>query len=207
MTPLEMSPWQKFHQKYRHGCGNGICKVANRVCLARGSIPCDALFIAEAPGESEDALGKVLCGPAGHYLDGIIEASIPQEVTKAFGNLVGCLPSEGDIPKKAGQPTVEDIEGCSERLKEFIIVCNPKVLICVGTMSRDFLDRKSLKACKMYWNDIDHRLRRKIPCDAILHPSYILRQSEAIRYIMRRRAILTLRSAVNKYILRMEDKE
>lgn len=45
--------------------------------LVRGSLPCDVLFVGEAPGESEDVLGKPFVGPAGHLFDHIVKRSLP----------------------------------------------------------------------------------------------------------------------------------
>jgi uracil-DNA glycosylase len=50
--------------------------VRSNVVLARGSIPCDILFVGEAPGRSEDALGKPFVGPAGILLDEMIEDAL-----------------------------------------------------------------------------------------------------------------------------------
>lgn len=44
--------------------------------LGRGDIPCDLLFIGEAPGVSEDALGQPFIGPAGKLLDQLIKSSV-----------------------------------------------------------------------------------------------------------------------------------
>jgi DNA polymerase len=39
-------------------------------------VPCDVLFIGEAPGESEDAIGIPFIGPAGHLLGRIIDEAL-----------------------------------------------------------------------------------------------------------------------------------
>jgi uracil-DNA glycosylase family 4 len=205
MKPLPMSPWQKFKRKYGDGCGSELCKLAMKVCLTRGNIPCDLLFIAESPGESEDSIGQVLIGPAGKYFTDIENKSIPEGISVGRCNLIGCLPREFEGGQKAGQPSEEEIEACSERLKDFIVLCNPKLIICVGTISRDCLDRKSSKGYRMYWKDIDKRLEREIPMEFVLHPSYLMRQNEAVKSVMKRRSILTIRSAINQHILGIED--
>jgi uracil-DNA glycosylase len=40
--------------------------------LAKGKLPCDVLFVGEAPGESEDVTGTPFIGPAGRLLDEMI---------------------------------------------------------------------------------------------------------------------------------------
>ena len=60
---MERTKWQLHVDRWRHGCGNALCDRAQKVCLARGSLPCDVLFTAEAPGESENVVGRPMVGP------------------------------------------------------------------------------------------------------------------------------------------------
>jgi uracil-DNA glycosylase family 4 len=71
-----MTRFQLFCQKWGEGCGSTQCAGANRVVLVRGSVPCDVLFIGEAPGQSEDVVGRPFVGPAGKLLDRIIEDAL-----------------------------------------------------------------------------------------------------------------------------------
>lgn len=66
------SPYALHVERWRNGCGAEICEGA-RKCLARGSLPADVLFLGEAPGESENVLGRPFVGPAGQLLDHIVE--------------------------------------------------------------------------------------------------------------------------------------
>src|SRR5688572_27705229 len=76
MPPLpnrvSLSPWQEHKQRWQGGCGHVMCSRALNVVLARGDLPCDVLFIGEAPGDSEDVTGNPFTGPAGSLLDDII---------------------------------------------------------------------------------------------------------------------------------------
>jgi uracil-DNA glycosylase len=97
VTPfqLHVNRWGDCQQCELH-------RVRHKVVLARGRVPCDVLFIGEAPGASEDVLGLPFVGPAGHMLDYIIERSIGEhnELRKEKGlpglrvamtNLVCCM--------------------------------------------------------------------------------------------------------------------
>ncbi len=46
------------------------------VVLGRGTLPCDVLFVGEAPGNSENDIGKPFIGQAGKILDSLISASV-----------------------------------------------------------------------------------------------------------------------------------
>ena len=66
------SKWQLHCDTWRDGCGSEYCSAANKIVLGKGKLPCDVLFIGEAPGASEDVLGRPFVGPAGKVLDLII---------------------------------------------------------------------------------------------------------------------------------------
>ena len=62
----------------------------------------------EAPGESENVLGKPFCGPAGKLLDRIVESAIEmvgrlmdKSFTFGYCNLVCCIPREENGTNKA----------------------------------------------------------------------------------------------------------
>lgn len=47
-------------------------RTRDKIVLAKGRLPCDVLFVGEAPGESEDVIGLPFVGPAGRLLDEMI---------------------------------------------------------------------------------------------------------------------------------------
>jgi len=194
MTRLEL-----FTQKWRRGCGSDQCSKA-RVVLFKGTIPCDLLFIGEAPGESENVLGRPFMGPAGKLLDSIIADAglngtmLPEgEYAKddppmrcAFTNVVCCIPRESD-GEKAKEPEHEQILQCQGRLSEFIQLANPRLVVCVGALARDYTDPFLKDACP---------IQEDVPRVAITHPAHILRANVTNRGLMRQRAVVTLRNAV-----------
>jgi uracil-DNA glycosylase family 4 len=198
-----MTRFQLFYQRWGEGCGSTQCARANRVVLVRGSIPCDILFIGEAPGQSEDVIGRPFVGPAGKLLDRIIEdalsgitanESVPKTLGKdrpsklAFTNIVGCIPREenGD---KATEPDYDQIMACRPRLEEFVRLADPKLVVAVGALARDYTDQTVKDSCRL------HTGIRK--CE-IVHPAAILRANVAARGLMVQRATVTLRNAVEE---------
>ncbi len=164
-------------------------KCRKRVVLARGTIPCYALFIGEAPGESENALGKPFIGPAGKLLDEIILrawGADPEHsgYSRAFTNLVCCIPRGDD--GKLSQPYPEEIEACRSRLIEFINICRPKLLIAVGRLAESnipIMVPKSVQATIQ-----------------ITHPAAILRMPVAQQGLEVQRAVVTLTTALEDLI-------
>lgn len=223
MVPL--TPWQKFKERWKGGCGSELCgKPKNKIVLARGQVPCDVLFIGEAPGASENIVGKPFVGPAGKLLDEIIEKTIrsaticnkcgtlqfyetvlgkkpdggPLTCAKghrgatgrviryAMTNLVGCIPMD-DKRSKIGQPDTDSVEACQPRLVEFIELCDPSLIVCVGTMARDAMEQ-----------GFSHspQLHKKIPMIDIRHPAYILRQNPTYQPVLLQACRVTLENVL-----------
>lgn len=80
------SPYRLHVERYRDGCGADECAFAKRVVHCRGDLPADVVFVGEAPGESEDCIGRPFVGPAGHLLD--------QIVARSCGRRLVCLACE-----------------------------------------------------------------------------------------------------------------
>lgn len=207
----KLSLYRQFAEKYSGGCGAGICKGASHIVLARGKIPCQVLFVGEAPGESEDALGKPFVGPAGKLLDRIIErawtiytarmqienAAPP---TFALTNLVCCIPRKFDKQtekwSKAIEPDDPSIRQCQPRLAEFIQLCDGasqrlRLIVAVGRLARDYLDQEYRFACKLH---------RSIPIIDILHPSAILQANVTQQGLEVQRAVIRLSQALEDHV-------
>lgn len=157
-----------------------LCKKRNRVVLARGMVPAPVLFVGEAPGASEDVLGKPFCGPAGKLLDQIIERAIDAQYDYALTNLVACIPIGAD-GNKMQEPPEEAIEACKSRLKEFVEMCKPKLIVDVGKLAAK-------------WGPAKHG----VDSIQIIHPAAILRMDVSQRGLAIQRSIVTISDAVDE---------
>jgi len=169
--------WKRFKAKWENCAGCELCNVRKNIVLARGKIPCDVLFVGEAPGASEDAIGLPFIGPAGKLLDEQIKEALENsgrtELRIAFTNLVCCIPKENGT--KTGEPNKEHIDACSERLTEFMVLCDPRLIVAVGDLSKKWLGDKS---------EVH-----------ITHPAAILRAEIVRQALMRQRVVVTLENA------------
>lgn len=134
-----------YQQHYDRWCDCQMCdlgKQRSQIVLARGDLPCDVLYCAEAPGISEDANGTPLCGPSGQLLDYVDAEGFKEWPTlrRAFCNLVGCYPREA---KTAGvnEPDGVEIEACAERLREFVTLARPRLVVLVGGLAQRWWPR------------------------------------------------------------------
>jgi DNA polymerase len=192
-----MTPWQRHVQRWKDCRLCSLCDKRSRVVLYRGQLPCDVLFVGEAPGRSEDSLGEPFVGPAGLLLDndldppGIIQRAALREsgLRLGFGNLLACIPLDQD-GDKVEEPPDDSVKACSERLLELVDLARPKVIVTVGACARDWLDPSYIHSIKV---------DRDIPRVHMDHPAYILRAPWAQKNMLVNRSVQVLRAMVRDY--------
>lgn len=191
------TPYQRFFSKWSKGCGNEICGGCRNVVLGRGHVPCDVLFVGQAPGKSEDVLGLPFIGPVGHLLQEIMAEAIPEGLASTlkitFTNMVGCIPLYGDPPVEE-EPSHDDVMRCRERLQEFVEICQPRLVIAVGKIAKDFF-------C-----DPKYRERIRVPegcvVETIQHPGAIIQANVIHQGLMRDRSVIALRDIFEDVFLK-----
>lgn len=186
--------WTDHLKKWSNCIGCSLCTNRTHVVLARGSIPCDVLFIGEAPGPSEDVIGSPFVGPAGRLLDQMISLYISRHWKMAFTNLVACIPKSDDGSKFA-EPPKEAILACEKRLVEFVNICRPRAVILVGKLAQKrILGQADFGECEWLGGDF-------IEFGHIDHPAYLLRiKDEGKRELEIQRAAVTIRDTVYRLV-------
>lgn len=170
-------------------------KTADTHVLYRGDIPAQVLFVGEAPGYSEDAVGKPFVGQSGRLLNDIIERTI--ERTKPFTfcvtNVLACIPHDSAKSKyeqsaEVRAPTKEEAAACNPRLLELIDLCQPVAIVTLG------------KPAAKYTPSFPEKYSRL----ELVHPAFILRKGESGRggsfELERKRTILKLSAFVSKVL-------
>lgn len=190
-----------------------LCKLSetrNCVVFARGSIPCDILFVGQAPGMSEDTLGIPFIGPAGHKMDEIIAEGLgaTTDLEWCLYNLVGCLPVDEETGDRDVEPEAEHIEACAPRLREFVEIATPRLIVTVGKLATTWLDTIHLK--NVWKEKLGYREYRihdgsKIPRVSIPHPSAVLRAPVVQQSLLQRRAVIAIRDGVATYLTRSKE--
>lgn len=156
----------------------------SNVVLLRGKVPCQALFIGEAPGASEDVLGRPFVGPAGALLDHILQHTVELHgVTYALTNLVGCIPL-GEDGNKTKEPPEEAIEACSPRLIDIVQLCKPEMIISVGQLAHKYVLKLKLAGLEI-------RLGK------ITHPAAILRTDISQRGLVIQQCIVDINNLID----------
>lgn len=203
------SPIDRYrrHMEDWKGCQGCPLHVGRkRMVFARGTIPCDLAVVGEAPGESENVLGRPFVGPAGKLLDVILgEAlegfSVPslsggtRPLTYCLTNLVCCIPREED-GGKSGEPPEQSVIACSGRLQEMLQICQPRLIVLAGALARTYLTPGKFSIRLPYMQD--SRLRGVV---SIYHPAHILRMNIAYRGLAIQKATVQIRTAIEDFLL------
>lgn len=181
----KLSPYKRYIKKWSDCTNCSLCETRNKVVLIKGtSIPCDILFVGEAPGASEDVLGKPFAGPAGSLLQEIMHNAGALKVSYAMTNTIACIPlAEG---RELSVPPKFAVAACRSRLEECISLCKPEVIIWVGAFAE--VTGNKLKAVK------------DIPTVSIIHPAAILRMHVSQRMLAIKRCVVTIADAIDAYV-------
>ena len=111
-----------------------LVKNRTHVVIGEGPIPCDLLFIGEAPGKKEDETGKPFCGLSGDILEAsAFKAGFVRHMHYHIVNVLKCRPPENRDPLPI------EIENCRPFLHNQIAVVKPKVIMAFGRFAQAFL--------------------------------------------------------------------
>lgn len=154
-----------------------------RVVHYRGQLPCDVLFLGEAPGVSEVALGRPFVGPAGKLLDDQIEAAGGRGLVLGFCNVVGCIPLEPGTTTKTKKPPETSIEACRPRLTELFTMARPKLVVTVGPVAQTELSKRG------------RQLTGNARSIHVVHPYYILQAHQSNQGLLCQEVVRRLREA------------
>jgi DNA polymerase len=94
----------------------------------------EIMFIGEAPGWHEDQQGRPFVGPAGQFLDELLQSIGLKRSEVYIANVVKCRPPSNR------DPLPDEIEACRKWLDRQIEVIKPKVIVTLGrhSMARFF---------------------------------------------------------------------
>ncbi len=136
---------ERFFRHYANWSPCKACAIgatAKHKVFYRGKLPCDVLFIGEAPGKTEDSLGLPFVGRAGMILDALIvrarDAS-PSPWTWGITNIVSCRPCDG--PGQPNRPpSSREVRNCRTRLEEILVMAQPKMFVLLGASAQKTLE-------------------------------------------------------------------
>jgi len=194
-----MPSWERHKAAW---CNCTRCPLAHerqQVILYRGFLPCDVLFVGEAPGESENVRGEPFVGPAGQLLNSLIAEVEVGGSTKDPGfrygvtNIVACIPWDGD-EGHTREPKKEEAAACSNRLAEIMRLAQPRLVACLGRVAQRFLPRDFGSFTDCHKPEVIH----------LVHPAAILREVNEVNSgtaaLMEKRFIVTLKAKLEEVL-------
>jgi uracil-DNA glycosylase family 4 len=191
-----MTPYQQHKADWSECRKCKLCEGRTKVCLVRGSLPAQVLFLGEAPGPSEDVIGKPFFGPAGDLLQEMIDEAVGTRVTYAFTNLIACIPMDDDNSKFT-EPPKYAVEACRPRLIEIIKIVKPRLIFLVGKAAEKYAPSQSeygvgdMSVCD--W--LLPRDNGLVHYEKLVHPAFILRADVSQRGLAIQRCVATIFAA------------
>jgi DNA polymerase len=148
-------------------------KTATNTVFADGNPKAKIMLIGEAPGANEDLQGIPFCGDSGKLLDNIIKSIGLDRTSVYITNTIFWRPAGNR------RPTDEEMAICLPFVEKHIALINPELIVLVGSTALYALFGDLGSITKQRQKILHYKnqyLESSIPCLAIFHPSYLLRQ-------------------------------
>jgi uracil-DNA glycosylase family 4 len=124
-----MSPLTELYEEIARCQQCEIARTRNRVVPGEGAEDADILFIGEAPGWHEDQQGRPFVGPAGQYLDQLLNTINLNRQQVYIANVIKCRPPNNRDPLPG------EIANCRKWLNRQIELICPKIIVTLGRYS------------------------------------------------------------------------
>ena len=143
-----------------------LCNTRNKAVMGRGSHNAGIMFIAEAPGASEDAAGVPFVGPAGKVFDGLLNDCGLTRDEIYITNIIKCHPPRNRDPED------KEKEACFPYLRYETFLLKPRIIVCLGRVAAQKLIDPGFRITRMHgeWTE-----RKGFYLTAVYHPSALLR--------------------------------
>ena len=153
------------------------CDPDTKLVWGEGNLDSSLVVVAEAPGASEDVIGRPFVGAAGELLNReLLRAGFTRE-SIYITNVVKCRPTRGDDGKKSNRPpTTKEVRAWLDTLINELSVISPSIILCLGAVSSSALIHPgfSMNAERGQWFSGPLNTR----AIATFHPAYLLRSRQ-----------------------------
>lgn len=108
-------------------CNCVLRQTRNKLVFGEGSVDPKIMCIGEAPGRTENKIGRPFIGRSGQLLRKMLVAiNLSLENDVFISNIIRCWPPDNRVPEP------EEIEQCVKFLKKQIEIIQPKLLLFLG---------------------------------------------------------------------------
>jgi DNA polymerase len=143
--------WQSLEEAVKRCARCALYKSRKNVVLGEGSRNAHVMLVGEAPGATEDEMGRPFVGAAGRLLTMILESLGVKRESVYITNVVKCRPPGNREPKE------EEVEACSIYLESQIILLKPQIIVTLGNVA----GRKIFALGNNQWSSV-MKMRGKI---------------------------------------------
>ncbi len=149
-------------------------RTHRQTVFGEGSAHAQVFFVGEAPGETEDEVGRPFVGRAGQKLDEMIKAMGFRREDCYIANVLKSRPPNNRTPLPA------EIAKCGPYLVEQITIIRPTVLVPLGGPATQLLLKVDIGITKLrgQWTQWIPPASSGLPPIAVMptfHPAYLLR--------------------------------
>ena len=116
----------ELHQQVRTCTACPLHLTRSQAVPGEGAAFAQIMFVGEGPGFQEDRLGKPFIGPAGLFLNELLDSIGLRRQDVFITNLVKCRPPNNRDPLPG------EIEACNNHLMKQMQIINPRVIIPLG---------------------------------------------------------------------------
>ncbi|MDP9128627.1 MAG: uracil-DNA glycosylase [Pseudomonadota bacterium] len=173
---------EALREELMHFEACALRQTAINLVFADGNPSAPVMFVGEAPGEDEDRQGRPFVGLSGQLLDRMLNAAGLSRDTNAYiTNILFWRPPGNRSPTDA------EIAACLPFAERHIALVKPKFLVLLGGVAAKSLLRTKDGISRLrgrwaeYTPPLGSGLTGTIPCLAMYHPAYLLRQPASKR--------------------------
>ena len=165
----------ELRERHDRECPHCTTATAHQRTVFGEGDPCARLmFVGEAPGETEDTLGRPFVGKAGRKLDEMIQAIGLRREDCYIANVLKSRPPDNRAPLPL------EIERCSAYLVEQLLIIRPRVIMTLGGPATKMLMNTDVGIMKLrgewsQWVAPAGSPVLSIPLMPTFHPAYLLR--------------------------------
>ncbi len=151
-----------------------LSDTRNKSVMGKGDLKTPIMFIAEAPGNSEDRDGIPFTGPSGKVLDDLLESVGLKRQDIYLTNIVKCH------PPRNRDPLPQEQDACIDYLRYETAIIKPKIIVCLGRIAAQRIIRPDYRITREHGTFLH---RKNTWLTAVYHPSAILRDPSKLEEV------------------------
>ncbi len=164
-----MGEWESLRQRCLNCRACGLCETRTNVVFGVGDPNAEVLFVGEAPGEREDALGEPFVGKAGQLLDDMLSMIGLDRSRIYITNSIKCRPPQNRDPLNTEK------DACAPFLQRQLELMQPKIIVCLGRISAMEMIKPDFKITQEHGQFFE---KNGVLMTAIYHPAALLRDTD-----------------------------